>query len=133
SSWSAPPGWPTSLTIGTASPGGVYVPYGQAMAQILTEALGLPVTAQATQGSIQNFLLIESGDMQIGLVISGIALQSWNGSGAWTHGKPLRSARVLFPMYDQPFEFVALKGSGIRSLSDMGGTPDAAGAPRTAG
>lgn len=130
---SAPPGWPASLTIATASPGGVYVVYGEAVAQILTEALGIPVTAQATQGSIQNILLLESGNVQLGLVISGIALQSWNGTGAWTHDKKLQSMRALFPMYDQPFEFVGLKGSGIRSLSDMAGKAVAAGPPSSAG
>jgi uncharacterized protein len=45
-----PPEWPASLTIATASPGGVFVIYGQAMAQIFTETLGLPVSAQVTQG-----------------------------------------------------------------------------------
>src|SRR5712691_4811490 len=87
---SAPPGWPASLTIGTASPGGVYLPYGQGLAAILTEALGIPVDAQATQGPDQNILLIESGDAQLGFATTGTALQSWNGTGAWTRGKQLR-------------------------------------------
>lgn len=119
SSWSAPPGWPSALTIGTASPGGVYLPYGQAFATILTEALGIPVTAQATQGPDQNLLLLESGDAPVGFVTMGVALQGWNGAGEWTHGKQLRSMRALFPMYDTPFQFVVDPGSGIGSLSDM--------------
>jgi TRAP-type uncharacterized transport system substrate-binding protein len=32
----ANPGWPKSLTIETASPGGVYVPYGRALAKLWT-------------------------------------------------------------------------------------------------
>jgi hypothetical protein len=64
----APPAnWPTSLVIGSGSPGGVYFPYGQTLAQLLTEALGIPVTAQATQASAQNILLLESGTVQLGL------------------------------------------------------------------
>src|SRR5271166_4755462 len=39
----ANPDWPKSLTLGTASPGGVYYPYGEALAQILTEKLGIAV------------------------------------------------------------------------------------------
>jgi TRAP-type uncharacterized transport system substrate-binding protein len=77
----APPGWPASLTIGTGSPGGVYSPYGQALAPILTEALGIPVAAQATQGPNQNILLLESGDAAVGFVTMGVALQAWNGTG----------------------------------------------------
>jgi len=116
---SAPAGWPAALTIGTASPGGVYLPYGQALAPILTEALGLPVTAQATQGPDQNILLLESDAAPVGFVTMGVALQAWNGAGEWTHGKQMRSMRALFPMYDTPFHVVALKGSGIHSFADM--------------
>jgi len=115
----APSGWPTSLTIGTGSPGGVYYPYGQALAAILTEALGIPVTAEPTQGPDQNILLLESGQAPVGLVTMGIALQAWNGSGAWTHGKPLRSMRALFPMYDTSFQFLVFKSEGIRSFADL--------------
>jgi TRAP-type uncharacterized transport system substrate-binding protein len=32
-----PPNWPTTLTIATVSPGGVFVIYGQSMVEILTE------------------------------------------------------------------------------------------------
>ena len=118
-SLSAPPSRPASLTIATASPGGVYLVYGKALAAILTEALGLPVEAQATQGTDQNILLIDSGDAQLGFVTTGTALQAWNGTGAWTHGKQLRSMRALFPMYDTPFQFVVFKNSGIHSFADM--------------
>ncbi len=128
-SWSAPPGWPASLTIGTASPGGVFLLYGQALAPILTEALGLPVEAQATQGSSQNILLLESGTVRLALVSTDVALDGWNGTGAWTQDKKLRSMRALFPMYDAPIEVVARKGSEIRALPDMAGKPVAGGPP----
>src|ERR1700732_4635478 len=72
SSSGAPPNWPASLTIGTASPGGVYYVYGQGLAAILTEALGIPVSALATQGPEQNILLLESGDAQVGFVTMGV-------------------------------------------------------------
>ena len=82
SSWAAPPSnWPASLTIGTGSPGGVYAPYGQALALILTEALGIPVSAQATQDVAQNIWLLDSGTVQLGLTMAGVALEGWNGSG----------------------------------------------------
>jgi uncharacterized protein len=120
-SWSAPAGWPSSLTIATASPGGVYYVYGQGLARILSDALKLPVTPQATQGADQNVLLLESGDAQLTFVTMGVALQAWNGTGAWTHGKQLRTMRALLPMYDTPFQFVALPDSGINSLADLAG------------
>jgi hypothetical protein len=114
-------GWPSSLTIGTASPGGVYLVYGNALAPLLTNALGVPVSAQATQGPDQNILLLESGNVQLAFVTMGTALQGWNGTGGWTHGKELRSMRALFPMYDTPFQFVAPESSGILTLPDLAG------------
>jgi TRAP transporter TAXI family solute receptor len=127
-----PPGWPASLTIATASPGGVFVIYGQAMAQIFTEALGIPVSAQVTQGSGQNILMIEGGNAQLALVSTDVALDGWNGEGAWTRNKKLRSLRALFPMYDAPLVLVTLKTSGINSWPDAAGKRIAGGPPGSA-
>src|SRR5437773_8742286 len=55
------PGWPKSIAIGTASPGGTYYVYGQALADILSGELGIEVTAEATQGSTRNTILLETG------------------------------------------------------------------------
>jgi TRAP transporter TAXI family solute receptor len=118
---SASPNWPAALTVGTASPGGVYYVYGQGLAPILSEALGIPVSAQPTQGPEQNILLLESGDAQLGFVTMGVALQGWQGTGDWTRGKQLHSMRALFPMFDTPFQFVVDPGSGIRTFADMAG------------
>ena len=117
----ANPNWPATLTIVTASPGGTYHVYGAGLAKILTRALGLPVAERTTEGPNQNIQMIESGDAQLGFVTVGAAMQAWNGTAEWTKGKEYRSMRALFPMYDTPFHFVALKDSGIRSVADMGG------------
>lgn len=118
---SADPNWPATLTIATASPGGTYHVYGAGLAKILTRALGLPVAESITEGPGQNIQMIETGEAQIGFVTSGTAMQAWNGTAEWAEGRQHRSMRVLFPMYDTPFHFVALKGSGINSLSDLAG------------
>jgi TRAP-type uncharacterized transport system substrate-binding protein len=52
----ASPDWPKSLTLGTASPGGVYYVYGEALAQILTEKLGITVNPLPTQGPVHNVI-----------------------------------------------------------------------------
>jgi len=115
------PHWPSSLTIGTASPGGTYYAYGEGLARILTRALNLPVTARSTEGPAQNILLLEAGEIQIGFVTLGVALQGWNGSAPWTGGKQLRAMRALFPMYDTPFQFMVREGSGIRTVGEFTG------------
>ena len=61
----ANPDWPKSLTLATASPGGVFYVYGEAVAKILTESLKIDVNPLPTQGSEHNVKLVESGGAQL--------------------------------------------------------------------
>src|SRR6478735_7583921 len=117
----AEPDWPDQIRIGTASPGGTYYVYGEALAKILTRTLDLPVERLATEGPVQNIELMEAGEAKLGFVTIGVALQAWNGTGVWAGKKPARSMRVIFPMYDTPFQFLVLQESGIRSVAEMSG------------
>ena len=91
--WAAEPGWPQSIAIATASPGGTYYVYGQALADILGRELGIEVTAQATQGSTRNVILVETGHAALGLITMGIGWEAWNGTGEWTKGQRFRAMR----------------------------------------
>jgi TRAP transporter TAXI family solute receptor len=115
----ADPNWPKSLTLGTASPGGVYYIYGDALAKILTEKVGIVVNPLPTQGPVHNVKLVDNGGAQLGLITMGVGLQGWNGTGDWTGGKQLRNMRALFPMYDTPFQAVVLQRSGITTLAQL--------------
>jgi uncharacterized protein len=115
----AGPDWPKSLTLGTASPGGVYYVYGEELAKILTEKLGIPVNHLPTQGSIHNLKLLDSGGAQLGLIPTGIGLEGWNGTGDWTNGQKFRQMRVLFPMYDNLLQAVVLRRSGIATFEQL--------------
>ena len=75
----ANPDWPKSLFIGTSAPGGVYYIYGEALAQLLTEKLGIATNFTASHGSVHNVELIERGDAQLGTFLMG----GWNGAGGW--------------------------------------------------
>jgi uncharacterized protein len=111
--------WPKSLTVGTASPGGVYYVYGEELAKILTEKLGIPVNPLPTQGAIHNVKLLESGGAQLGLITMSTGLEGWNGAGDWTSGRKSRNIRALFPMYDNPFQAVVLQRSGITGFPQL--------------
>jgi uncharacterized protein len=113
-----PPHWPKSLTLGTASPGGVFYVYGEAVAKILTDSLNITVNPLPTQGSVHNIKLIESGGAQLGLLTMGVGLQGWNGTGDWTSGQHYRKMRALL-MYDSPFQFVTLRRSGITTVAQF--------------
>ena len=111
--------WPTSLTLASASPGGVYILYGDAVAKILTDKLGIAVNPLPTQGPVHNIKLLETGGAQLGLTTMGVALQGWNGTGDWTGGKQFRTMRALFAMYDTPFQAIVLQRSGITTLEQL--------------
>jgi uncharacterized protein len=111
---------PETVTIATASPGGTYYPYGKGLAALLTKYVGLSFADQPTQGTTQNVLLLDQDKVVLGFTTMGVALQAWNGSG-WTKGKPYRSIRALFPMFDSPFQFVAPKRLHLGSLAGFAG------------
>jgi TRAP transporter TAXI family solute receptor len=108
------------IVIGTASPGGPYLAYGQALARILSRELGQEVTAQATQGPAQNIALLERQELTLAFITMGVGLQGWNGTD-WAKGTKYQSMRVLFPMYDTAFQFVAAKRLQIKTLNDFAG------------
>ncbi len=115
------PSWPKSLTLGTASVGGTYAVYGQAWAALVGEKIGTSISTQQTQGPNQNLLLVQNKEIELGMTTMGVALQAWNGQGDWTRGKAMRDIRALFPMYDTPFQIVALRKSGIASVQQLAG------------
>jgi uncharacterized protein len=104
----------------TGSPGATYYPYGKGLAALLTKYLGSTFTAEATQGPVQNIVLVEQHKATLGLVTMGVALQAWNGTG-WAKGTEHRSIRAIFPMYDSPFQFAAPKRLQLVSLEGFAG------------
>jgi len=114
-------GWPATMTIGTASQGGTYFIYGNGFASYIAEALGVSATGEVTGGPVQNVTLVETGDHIMGLVTMGPAYDAWNGKSELAPGLEHRTIRALFPMYQTPFQVVALKSSGITSVSDLAG------------
>ena len=119
--WAAEPGWPRSIAIATASPGGTYYVYGQALADILGRELGIEVTAQATQGSTRNVILVETGHAALGLITMGIGWEAWNGTGEWTKGQRFRAMRAILPMYDSPFHIAVAKRLGLKLFEGLAG------------
>ncbi len=115
------PSWPKTLTLGTASVGGTFFVYGQVWASLVNDKLGTQISTQQTQGPNQNIILTDAKQIDLGMTTMGVALQAWEGKGDWTKGKQYRNIRAMFPMYDTPFHFVALKKSGIKAVKDIDG------------
>jgi TRAP transporter TAXI family solute receptor len=64
---------------------------------------------------------VQTGDHLMGLVTMGPAYDAWNGKSELAPGLEHKDVRALFPMYQTPFQVIALKSSGITSVSDLAG------------
>ncbi|WP_226575866.1 TAXI family TRAP transporter solute-binding subunit [Acuticoccus sediminis] len=112
---------PSSMTIATAAPGGVYAVYGEGLAKIITEEVGIPTSTRQTQGPPQNLILLNGGQTEIAMTTSGPAYESMTGESELAPGVKYEGMRALFAMYPTPFQMIALKSSGITSLEGLDG------------
>ncbi len=114
-------GWPSDLTVGTASQGGTYFVYGNGFAGYIGEALGINASGEVTGGPVQNVTLVQFQDHDIGLVTMGPMYEAWTGESELAPGVEHTDVRALFPMYQTPFQVITLANSGITSVTDLAG------------
>jgi TRAP transporter TAXI family solute receptor len=117
----------TQLSIATGGTGGVYYPYGGALANILTENLeDTNVTAEVTAASVDNMLLIETGQSDIAFVLGDTASDAVAGNAPFENPIPGRTLATLYPNYTQ---IVTTADSGINTVADLAGKRVSVGAP----
>lgn len=115
----------TAISLGTATPGGGFPLYGNAFAEIMNAAdPTLMIEPRNTKGSNENIPLLESGQIDIGLVAGEPSYEAFMGLG----GRPKTSAKILTAMYSSPGMFVVRADSPYRTIRDLLGQPVAFGA-----
>ena len=77
---------PKSLTLGTASVGGVFFVYGQVWANIAADAIKVPISTRQTDGPNHNIILVETKQVDLGMTTMGVALQAWKGDSVQFFG-----------------------------------------------
>ena len=108
------------LRFATGGVAGTYYPYGTAIAQILTEKTGIPITVQSTGASRANILLIDDGEVEMALAQNDVMYYAWNGIDLFS-GQQIRSFRTIAGLYAEVVQIVARAGSGINSIADLRG------------
>jgi len=115
-------GSPEFVSLGTAQIGGAFYSVGAAISDALNqgkEAGGWrKATAEATGGSLENYRLLESGDIQIGMANSSISFFAVRGEGGFTKKYEVQSIMTIFPLIGM---FVTKEGTGIETLADIKG------------
>ena len=107
------------LSIATGGTGGVYYPYGGALANVLSDAIeGIEVTAEVTAASVDNMLLIETQDADLAFVLADTAADAAAGRPPFEQAIP---AQALATLYNNYTHLVTTEGSGIETLADLAG------------
>ncbi len=118
------------LSIATGSTGGVYYPYGGAIARLLeTKLPNTTVTAEATGASVDNLKLMQIGKVDLALTLADTLAQAVAGSGPFKATGAIGSVRTLAPLYTNYTHVVVRQGSGIHAIADLKGRAVSVGAP----
>jgi uncharacterized protein len=112
------------VTLGTATPGGGFPVYGDAVAEAINGLdPALEVRTRNTKGSTENVPMLERGELDLGLVQGEVAHEALSGVG-----RPPADLRILAAMYPTPGLFVVRADSPVRTIEDLRGKPVAFGA-----
>ena len=114
----------TTISLGTATPGGGFPLYGNAFAEIMNAAdPTLLIEPRNTKGSNENIPLLEAGQLDIALVAGEPSYEAFMGIG-----RPATKLRILTAMYSSPGMFVVRSDSPYKTIRDLVGQPVAFGA-----
>jgi TRAP transporter TAXI family solute receptor len=114
----------TSVTLGTATPGGGFPVYGDAVVEIVNAAdASLVLLPKNTKGSTENVPMLEAGQLDIALVQGEVVHEALSGIG-----RAPADLRIIAAMYSTPGMYVVRADSPARSIGDLKGKPVAFGA-----
>jgi uncharacterized protein len=114
----------TTISLGTATPGGGFPLYGDTFAEVLNAAdPTLAIATRNTKGSKENIPLLEAGQLDLGLVAGEPAYEAFLGIGG-----PRTNVKILTAIYSNPGMFVVRADSPYKTIRDLVGKPVAFGA-----
>jgi uncharacterized protein len=114
----------TTLSLGTATPGGGFPLYGNAFAEVMNAAdASLTIVPRNTKGSNENIPLLEKGELDLALVAGEPAYEALAGIGRAKVG-----LKILTAIYSNPGMFVVRADSPYKTIRDLVGQPVAFGA-----
>jgi TRAP transporter TAXI family solute receptor len=114
----------TTISLGTATPGGGFPLYGNAFAEIMNAAdPTLSIEPRNTKGSNENIPLLEAGQLDLGLVAGEPSYEAFMGIG-----RPATKLKILTAMYSSPGMFVVRADSPYKTIHDLLGKRVAFGA-----
>ena len=117
------------LSIATGGTGGVYYPYGGALARVLTAKLpNTQVTAEVTAASVDNLKLMQQGRADLAFTLADTLLEAAAGTGPFAEVGKI-DARAIAVLYTNYTHLVVRQGSGITRVADLKGKVVSTGSP----
>jgi uncharacterized protein len=114
----------TTISLGTATPGGGFPLYGDTFAEVMNSAdSSLAIEPRNTKGSNENIPLLETGKLDIALVAGEPSYEAFMGIG-----RTRTNLKILTAMYSSPGMFVVRADSPYKTIRDLVGKPVAFGA-----
>jgi TRAP transporter TAXI family solute receptor len=116
------------LSIATGNTGGVYYPYGGALAKVIGESLRVQATAEVTAATVDNLKLIQQRKVDIAFALADTLDSALKGNGPFQRTGAVR-ARALAVLYPNYTHVATIEGTGIQRLSDLRGRVVSTGSP----
>ena len=114
----------TTISLGTATPGGGFPLYGNTFAEIMNAAdPTLSIEPRNTKGSNENIPMLEGGQLDIALVAGEPSYEALMGIG-----RPATKLKILTAIYSSPGMFVVRADSPYKTIRDLVGKRVAFGA-----
>ena len=115
------------ISIATGGTGGVYYPYGGAIASVISKYIpGVEATAEVTAAAVDNLKLVGAGEADLGYAYPDLSYDAMEGKAPFKSKLPIRMVGHLYVSY---FHLVALANSNIKSVADLKGKRVSTGAP----
>jgi len=109
------------LRFSTGGTTGTYYAFGTAIAQVLSERLGISITVEATQASRANIQFIDLGESELALVQNDVADYAYRGVDMFAAEGKMTSFSAVAALYPEVIQIIANPAAGINSISDLRG------------
>jgi len=108
------------LSIATGATGGVYYPYGGALAKVIGESLRVQATAEVTAATVDNLKLIQQQKVDVAFALADTLDSALRGDGPFQRTGAVR-ARALAVLYPNYMHLATIAGTKIERLTDLRG------------
>lgn len=119
------------ISIATGGTGGVWYPYGGAMANVISKYLSeVEATAEVTAASVDNARLLGAGKVEVAFIFGDVGYDAYTGKGVFKEKIP--AMRCIASLYPSVTHIVTREGTGIEKVTDLKGKRISTGAPGSA-